>query len=93
MFDSFFSCGFIRATVTATGEQDRGVWRCGSTTLLFLPTSRTKMNYLLNKKSKKSLKYSQRDIFLGIPTNIAAGPLGFRAELDIGPNGEQSPIR
>ena len=26
---------------------------------------------------------------LGIPTNIAAGPLGFRAELDINPKGEQ----
>jgi len=27
---------------------------------------------------------------LGIPTNIAVGPLGFRAELDIGPKGEKS---
>ena len=48
------------------------------------------MNNLFNKKSKKSLKYSQRDIFLGIPTNIAAGPLGFRAELDVSPKGEKS---
>ena len=65
-------------------------WCCGSTTLVSLPTSRTKMNRLLSKKSKKSVKYSQRDIFLGISTNIAAGPLGFRAELEVGPNGERN---
>jgi len=41
------------------------------------------------KRSKKSLKPSPH-IFLGIPTNIAAGPLGFRAELDVGPKGENS---
>ena len=41
------------------------------------------------KRSKKSLKPFQH-IFLGIPTNVAAGPLGFRAELDIGPKGEKS---
>ena len=49
------------------------------------------MDRLFSKKPKKSLKYSQRDIFLGIPTSIAAGPLGFRAELDIGPEGEKNP--
>jgi len=41
------------------------------------------------KRSKRSLKPAQH-IFLGIPTNIATGPLGFRAELDIGPKGEKS---
>lgn len=57
---------------------------------LFLPVSQTKMNNLFDKKAKKSSKYSQRALFLGIPTNIAAGPLGFRAELDAGPKGEQN---
>ena len=47
------------------------------------------MNHLFDKKSKKSLKSSQRHISLGIPTNVAVGPLGFRAELDVGPKGEQ----
>ena len=50
---------------------------------------RSQMKDLFNKKPKKSLKSPQRHISLGIPTNIAAGPLGFRAELDIGPKGEQ----
>ena len=27
---------------------------------------------------------------MGIPTNIAVGPLGFRAELDTGAKGERS---
>jgi hypothetical protein len=43
-----------------------------------------------NKKSKKSPKPPQRHIILGIPANIGVGPLGFRAELDIGSKGEQS---
>lgn len=47
------------------------------------------MNNLFDKKPKKSLKPSQRHLSLGIPTNIAAGPLGFRAELDIGPKGKR----
>jgi len=47
------------------------------------------MDRLFGKKPKKSLKYSQRDVFLGIPTNIAAGPLGFQAELNIAPKGER----
>jgi len=46
------------------------------------------MNRLLKKKSKKLHKSAQRHLYLGIPTNIAAGPLGFQAELDIGPKGE-----
>ena len=48
------------------------------------------MNYTFDKKSKKSLKSSRRHISLGIPTNIAVGSLGFRAELDIGSKGERS---
>jgi len=43
-----------------------------------------------SKKVKKPPKYSLRHISLGIPTNIAAGPLGFLAELGIGPKGERS---
>ena len=50
----------------------------------------TKMNRLFKKKPEESSKYSQRDIFLGIPTSIAVGPLGFRAELDVDPKGESS---
>ena len=37
---------------------------------------------MFNKKSKKPLK---KNLLMGIPTNIAVGPLGFRAELDIDP--------
>jgi len=48
------------------------------------------MNRTHDKKSGKSLKLSQRSASLGIPTNIAVGPLGFRAELDINPTGEDS---
>lgn len=44
------------------------------------------MNY---KKAKNSPKSSRRHLALGIPTNIAVGPLGFRADLDIDPKGEQ----
>ena len=47
------------------------------------------MDRPFGKKSKKSLRLSKH-IVLGIPANIAAGPLGFRAELDIGPKGEES---
>ena len=47
------------------------------------------MDRLFDKKSKKSLKISQQHTSLGIPANIAVGPLGFRADLDIGPKGEQ----
>ena len=50
------------------------------------------MNYTFNKKSKKLLKSSRALISLGIPTSIAVGPLGFRAELDIGPKGKRSRI-
>ena len=53
-------------------------------TFSLVPTER-----MFNKKSKKSHKSSQRHVSLGIPTNIVVGPLGFRAELDIGPKGER----
>ena len=43
-----------------------------------------RMDYTFGKKSKKSLKLSQQHLSLGIPTNIAVGPLGFRAGLESG---------
>lgn len=55
--------------------------------LPFTPRART--DRMFNKKSKKLHKSSQRHVSLGIPTNIAVGSLGFRAELDIGPNGQR----
>ena len=42
-----------------------------------------------DKKSKKSLKHLTKNALLGIPTSIAAGPLGFRAELDLDPKSEE----
>jgi len=45
------------------------------------------MSHFSNKKHKKSPKPPQQHIALGIPTNIAVGPLGFRAELDVDPKG------
>ena len=36
------------------------------------------------KKSKKPLRTLAKHLVFGIPTNVAAGPLGFRAELDKG---------
>ena len=47
------------------------------------------MHLLSNKKNKKSDKSSQRHLSLGIPANVAVGPLGFRAELGISSEGEQ----
>lgn len=43
---------------------------------------------MVDKKSKKPLKPSQKHLLFGIPSNIAVGPLGFRAELDIDPKGQ-----
>ena len=45
------------------------------------------MNRLLGKKSKKSHKSVQWNVSLGIPTNVAAGSVGIRAELDVKPKG------
>ncbi|KAF9646344.1 hypothetical protein BDM02DRAFT_3188897 [Thelephora ganbajun] len=47
------------------------------------------MKRLSGKKPKKSSKPSPKYIFPGIPANNPAGPLGFQAELGIGPDGEQ----
>ena len=55
----------------------------------FSLTTTTQMDRPFDRKSKKSLKPSQRHVSLGIPTNIAIGPLGFRAELNIDPECEQ----
>ena len=38
---------------------------------------------MFSRKSKKSLKSPPKNLLFGIPVNIAAGPLGFRAELDV----------
>ena len=46
------------------------------------------MNRLFGKKAKKSLRPPRQNIAFGILTNIAAGPLGFRAELDIDSTGD-----
>jgi len=48
---------------------------------------RTSMIDMVGKKSKKSFTPSKKHLLLGIPSNIAVGPLGFRAELDIDPEG------
>ena len=40
------------------------------------------------KKSKEPLRPLAKHLLWGIPTNIAAGPLGFRAELDVNPKGD-----
>ena len=56
------------------------------------PTPPTQMNRPPGKKSKKPSKLSQNHLVLGIPANIVAGPLGFRAELDVGPEGDQIAI-
>ena len=44
---------------------------------------------MFGKKSKESSNPLATHLLFGIPANIAAGPLGFRAELDINPEGEQ----
>jgi len=44
----------------------------------------TQMSRFFGKKREKS-----QHIPLGIPTNVAAGPLGFRADLGISPKGER----
>ena len=46
------------------------------------------MYRLFENRPKKSPKSSQYHPLLEIPTNIAAGPLGFRVELGAGPEGE-----
>jgi len=86
-----YQAAVLRAVCRHTGEQKGDVWYRGSITLVFFSTlRRTKMDRLLNKKSKKSPKYSQRNIFPGILTNTAVGPLGFRTQFDVAPKGEQN---
>ena len=61
---------------------------CGSTFpsgFLFLSDS-VFAKMVSNKKSNKSPKPPPIPFLLGIPTNIALGPLGFRADLDIDSN-------
>jgi len=65
----------------------------GKVTLLSRPPSHPRpMNYTFGKKPGKSKppKPSQKHIHLGIPINIAVGPLGFRAELDTDPKGDRN---
>jgi len=50
------------------------------------------MKHFLGKKPKKSLKPPRQNIASGIPTNVAVVPLGFRAELDINPEGDSITI-
>ena len=45
---------------------------------------------MFGNKSKRSLRALAKHLLFGIPINIAAGPLGFRAELDVDPKGEPS---
>ena len=75
----------------SSSREDKGA-RYGvvGPSLWFSLCSKHTMNRLFDKKSKDSRKSSQRLLSLGIPTNVAIGPLGFRAELDIGPKGERN---
>ena len=43
----------------------------------------TKMNRLFGKKAKESRKPPQQNLALGITTNTAVGPLGFRVDIDL----------
>lgn len=40
--------------------------------------------FFFGKKPERSHRPSQQHISLGIPTNVAVGPVGFKAELDTG---------
>ena len=44
---------------------------------------------MFGKKSKKPLKHIREIASLGIPTNIAIGPLGFQTDLNVDPESEQ----
>ena len=64
----------------------------GNITLLSRPSSHSQpMNYMSDKKRKKSPEPARKRINLGTPINIAAGPLRFRPELDTDPEGNRSP--
>jgi len=51
------------------------------------------MNDISDKKRKKSPEPARKRINLGTPINIAAGSLGFRAELDSDPQGSRDRSR
>jgi len=56
----------------------------------FSLSSRTRLNSMSDKESKKPSKPPQQHISLGlIPSNIAVGPSGFRAELATDAKSEQ----
>lgn len=81
---AFDAAGRECSVVALVGGDARPALRVLSISL----TSTALMNRLFNKKPKKPLDPSHSHVSLGIPTNIAIGPLGFRAELDLSPNGE-----
>ena len=58
--------------------------------LMFAGTLPPHDELMSGKKSKKSLRPPANHFLFGIPANIAAGPLGFRAELDVDPKGERT---
>ena len=82
------STSFLRVQVR-TGKRAPGFGVVGPLLWSPLPSKNT-MSRSFDKKPKKSLKPSQRHVSMGIPTNIAVGPLGFQAELDIDSPGQQS---
>ena len=57
--------------------------------LMFAGTLPLHDELMSGKKSKKPLRPLEKHLLFGIPANIAAGPLGFRAELDVNPKGER----
>ena len=79
------TAGGMRRSVSPFNRLKRaGFGAVGPSLWLSSLASSMKMNRPLDKKPKK---YSRRNLFLGISTNIAAGPLGFRAELCIDQEG------
>ena len=57
--------------------------------ILFSPFHFQAHEPMYSRKSKQSFKTS-KSLWLAIPTNIALGPLGFRAALDVNPKGERN---
>ena len=66
------------------------IWYCGSIALVFFSTPITKMKRLFSKNPKKSPEPSQKHINLGILTNTAVGPLGFRTQFNVVHKGERN---
>lgn len=70
------------------------MWREGFETLYLTLSTITSARRFINcampaKKSKKPSKLP-KSLLLGIATNVAVGPLGFRAALDINPKGDRN---